>query len=69
MNKTTLIICAIVLVAAVGGGGLFVYFSLFGAPQNKTSAEQFTIQQNSSIQNIVQNLFTQGFIKNQWAFN
>jgi UPF0755 protein len=69
MNKTTLIICAIILVAAVGGGGLFVYSFLFGAPQNKTPAEQFTIQQNSSTKNIIQNLFTQGFIKNQWAFN
>jgi len=71
MNKIFLIIGIIILIALVGGGlFLFYYYnSLFGAPQNNATPEQFTIQQNTSQQIIVDDLYKQGFIKSEWAFN
>ena len=54
------------------GGGLFLFYyynSLFGAPQNNATPEQFTIQQNTSQQIIVDDLYKQGFIKSEWALN
>jgi UPF0755 protein len=40
-----------------------------GAPQSEATPEQFTIQQNASQQSIVDDLYNQGFIKNELAFN
>ena len=68
MNKIILVVAVIILIA-LAGGGFFVYNFLFGAPQAKAGLEQFTIQLNSSQQSIVQNLYSQGFIKSQLGFN
>lgn len=48
---------------------MLAYNFLFGAPKNKASTEQFTVQLNSNEQNIVHDLYNQGFIKSEWGFN
>ena len=69
MNKTTLIICAIISVVAVGGGGLFVYFFCLERRKAKHQPSNLQFSKTQAPTNIIQNFYTQGFIKNEWAFN
>jgi UPF0755 protein len=68
MNKQTILICAIVA-AALCGAGIFGNYYFFNAPQSKARTEQFAIPLNANGQNIVADLYGQGFIKSKFGFD
>ncbi len=48
---------------------VFTYLSLFGASQKGAKPEAFTVSQNASQQDIVNSLYSKGFIKSKLGFN
>lgn len=58
-------IALLILIAAA----IFIFFSLFGAPQSNAEPERFIISLNESKQDAIKKLHEQGFIKSEWSFN
>ncbi len=62
-------IIAVVVGLIIAVIAVFIYLGFFGALQKGAALEQFTIPLGSTRGQITEKLKTEGFIKNEWAFD